>query len=47
VLLPEWSLPSQEIHAVFPSPRLVPTKVTQFIEWLQAQMVNDWWAQSH
>lgn len=46
VLLPEWSLPSQEIHAVFPSPRLVPTKVTQFIAWLQEQMVTDWWAQS-
>jgi DNA-binding transcriptional LysR family regulator len=47
VLLPEWALPSQEIHAVFPSPRLVPTKVTQFIEWLQQQMVTDWWTQSH
>lgn len=46
VLLPEWSLPSQEIHAVFPSPRLVPTKVTQFIAWLQEQMVTDWWVQS-
>jgi len=46
VLLPEWSLPSQEIHAVFPSPRLVPNKVTQFIAWLQEQMVPDWWAQS-
>lgn len=46
VLLPDWSLPSQEIHAVFPSPRLVPTKVTQFIAWLQEQMVTDWWAQS-
>lgn len=46
VLLPEWSLPSQEIHAVFPSPRWVPTKVTQFIAWLQTQLVNDWWTQS-
>lgn len=46
VLLPEWSLPSQEIHAVFPSPRLVPTKVTQFIAWLQEQMVTDWWTHS-
>lgn len=45
VLLPEWALPSQEIHAVFPSPRLVPTKVTHFIAWLQEQMVTDWWAQ--
>jgi len=46
VLLPEWALPSQEIHAVFPSPRLVPSKVTQFIGWLQEQMVTDWWTHS-
>lgn len=46
VLMPEWALPSQEIHAVFPSPRLVPTKVTQFIAWLQEQMATEWWAQS-
>lgn len=43
VLLPDWALPSQEIHAVFPSPRLVPTKVTQFIAWLQEHMVPQWW----
>jgi len=47
VLLPDWALPSQEIHAVFPSPRLVPSKVTQFIGWLQEQMVTDWWTRSH
>lgn len=43
-LLPAWSLPAQEIHAVFPSPRLVPAKVTGFIAWLQGQFEGDWWA---
>jgi len=43
-LLDGWQLPQQEIHAVFPSPRLVPTKVTQFIAWLQGQFGPDWWA---
>ena len=28
-------LPSQEIHAVFPSPQLVPAKVSGFVGWLQ------------
>lgn len=43
-LLAEWSLPRQEIHAVFPSPRLVPAKVTGFVEWLKAQLGEAWWA---
>lgn len=43
-LLPAWSLPAQEMHAVFPSPRLVPAKVTGFIAWLQGQFQGDWWA---
>jgi DNA-binding transcriptional LysR family regulator len=34
-LLKDWLLPAQEIHAVHPSPRLVPTKVRVFISWLQ------------
>jgi DNA-binding transcriptional LysR family regulator len=42
-LLADWSLPQQEIHAVFPSPRLVPTKVTGFVEWLKAQLGEAWW----
>ena len=45
-LLPDWSLPAQEIHAVYPSPRLVPAKVIGFIEWLQDQFPDDWWADS-
>jgi DNA-binding transcriptional LysR family regulator len=43
-LLPAWSLPAQEIHVVFPSPRLVPAKVTGFIAWLQGQFEGPWWA---
>lgn len=42
-LLTRWSLPAQEIHAVYPSPRLVPAKVTEFIAWLQGQFEGEWW----
>lgn len=41
-VLTAWSLPSQEIHAVYPSPRLVPAKVSGFIEWLQGQIGETW-----
>ena len=43
-VLTEWTLPSQEIHAVFPSPRLVPTKVTGLIAWLRGHFDDEWWA---
>ena len=46
-LLDAWQLPQQEIHAVYPSPRLVPAKVTRFIEWLQGQFGADWWNSAH
>jgi hypothetical protein len=36
----------QEIHAVFPSPRLVPAKVSGFVAWLQAELGEQWWAQA-
>jgi DNA-binding transcriptional LysR family regulator len=42
-VLQDWQLPQQEIHAVYPSPRLVPAKVTQFIAWLQGQFTDGWW----
>jgi DNA-binding transcriptional LysR family regulator len=42
-LLAGWSLPAQEIHAVYPSPRMVPAKVTEFIEWMQGQFDESWW----
>ncbi len=42
-LLDAWQLPQQEVHAVFPSPRLVPAKVRQFISWMQGQFGSEWW----
>lgn len=38
------NLASQEIHAVHPSPRQVPAKVTGFIEWLQGEFGETWWS---
>ena len=43
-LLTDWALPTQEMHAVYPSPRLVPTKVSGFVGWLQEQFDGEWWA---
>jgi DNA-binding transcriptional LysR family regulator len=36
-------LPSQEIHAVTPSPRLIPRKVSLFIDFLRARFAGEWW----
>lgn len=46
-LLPGWTLPEQEVHAVFPSPRLVPAKVSGFATWLQGQLGGEWWLRRH
>ncbi|MCU0868871.1 MAG: LysR family transcriptional regulator [Burkholderiales bacterium] len=44
-LLPDWSLPGQDIHAVFPSPRGVPGKVEAFVAHLKAHFARpDWHA---
>ena len=45
-VLSDWALPSQEIHAVYPSPQLVPAKVTSFVTWLQGQFGAAWWIES-
>jgi DNA-binding transcriptional LysR family regulator len=45
-VMTEWTLPSQEIHAVYPSPRMVPAKVSGFVQWLQGQFDESWWKQS-
>lgn len=42
-VMQDWSLPTQEIHAVFSSPKHVPTKVSQCIDWLQSQFKGEWW----
>ena len=42
-LLTEFALPVQEMHAVFPSPKLVPSKVSSFIVFLQESLGDGWW----
>ena len=42
-LLTGFALPVQEMHAVFPSPKLVPSKVSSFIGYLQEQFSAEWW----
>ncbi len=43
IVLPDYSLPEQEIHAIFPSPKLVPAKVTALIAFLQQRFGPHWW----
>ena len=45
-LLSDFALPVQEIHAVFPSPKLVPSKVSTFIAFLQESLDEEWWKRS-
>lgn len=45
-VLTDYSLPEQEVHAVFPSPKLVPLKVTSFSGFLQQTLAGDWWRQA-
>jgi hypothetical protein len=41
----EWrAAPAQEIHAVFPSPKFVPSKVRCFCDFLSTRFGADWWA---
>ena len=42
-VMADHSLPTQEVHAVFPSPKLVPSKVSHFIAWLERSLAGDWW----
>ncbi len=42
-VLRDHSLPEQEIHAVFPSPKLVPGKVAAFVAFLQGRFGPRWW----
>jgi DNA-binding transcriptional LysR family regulator len=46
-ILADWALPSQDIHAVYCSPRLVPAKVSEFIAWLQGQFRPSCWTEVH
>ena len=42
-VLADHRLAEQEIHAVFPSPKLVPGKVSSFVAFLQGQFDGKWW----
>lgn len=42
-ILTDYGVPAQEMHAVFPSPKLVPSKVTSFIAFLQNALGGEWW----
>ncbi|MFO1219242.1 MAG: LysR family transcriptional regulator [Burkholderiaceae bacterium] len=42
-LLTSWSLPEQEIHAVDPSPTLVPSKVSTFVDFAREHFGPRWW----
>ena len=42
-VLTDHVLPAQDVNAVFPSPKLVPSKVTSFIDFLQQVLAGDWW----
>lgn len=44
-VLTKWSMPSQDIHAVYPSPRLVPAKVSRFVDWLRGRFGPAWWTE--
>ena len=43
-VLADHGLAEQEIHAVFPSPKLVPGKVSSFVAFLQGRFDENWWA---
>lgn len=42
-VLADHGLAEQEIHAVFPSPKLVPGKVSSFVAFLQGRFDGRWW----
>ena len=42
-VLESFVLPAQELHAVFPSPKMLPSKVATFIAFLQASLGDAWW----
>lgn len=46
-VLPQHAPPAQEVHAVYPSPRLLPRKIFSFIGWLRTQLDGEWWARTY
>ena len=45
-ILSNFTLPAQEIHAVYPSPKQVASKVSTLISFLQEHFQSDWWRDS-
>ena len=45
-VLADHGLPAQDVHAVYPSPKMVSTKVTNFIAFLQLSLAGDWWTRA-
>lgn len=45
-VLADHVLPAQEVHAVFPSPKLVPLKVTSFSSFLLQALAGEWWREA-
>jgi DNA-binding transcriptional LysR family regulator len=43
-LLQGWALPVQEVHAVFSSPKLLPSKVRSLCDFLAPRFAAGWWA---
>ena len=42
-VMADHGVPAQDIHGVFPSPKLVPLKVQNFIAFLQQELSGEWW----
>ncbi|WP_179403677.1 LysR family transcriptional regulator [Burkholderia guangdongensis] len=42
-IMGDHMLPDQEIHVVYPSPKLVPAKVTELIQFLKEAFRDEWW----
>jgi DNA-binding transcriptional LysR family regulator len=45
-VMSDHALPAQDMHAVFPSPKRVPSKVTSFIGFLEEALRGEWWQRS-
>ncbi|MEO7338455.1 MAG: LysR family transcriptional regulator [Caldimonas sp.] len=45
-VLERHALPVQELHAVYPSPKLLPSKVAAFLGFLQDELGDRWWDRS-
>lgn len=42
-VLTDHALPAQEMHAVYPSPKLVPQRAQSFVAFLAERLQGGWW----